>query len=123
MFISQVLLLLPDHLGGAIANLDKPDGKAYTLDTIPLPNANRPVVSAWEREGVGYLPAVAFIVRAHRRAQGVQAHPCIALAVRNPWHEPSDYPTMTAQALPHWGLSPRPSTAMRTFVSISGTGS
>lgn len=88
----------PDHLGGAVANLDAPTAKA-TLDTFPLPNANRSVFSAWESEGVGYyrqwrtLPERRDLrreckhIHAQRWACGV------------PWLEPDDYPTAAERDL------------------------
>ncbi|HAX05198.1 MAG TPA: hypothetical protein DCX77_05920 [Acidimicrobiaceae bacterium] len=82
----------PDCLGGAVANLDDPEPKA-TLETFPLPNANRSVFSAWERQGVGYyrqwrtLPE-----RKDQRRECKHIH-AQRWACGVPWLEPDDYPT------------------------------
>ena len=93
----------PDHLGGAIANLDKPDGKAYTLDTFPLPNANRSVNSAWERQGVGYYRQWRSLSeRIEERKECKHIH-ALRWQCGIPWHEPSDYPTMSDPSSPALG--------------------
>ena len=89
----------PDHLGGAVANLDYVDTKKKNLDTFPLPNANRSVVSAWESEGVGYyrqwrtLPS-----RRDERRDCKHIH-AQRWACGVPWLEPSDYPTAAERDL------------------------
>lgn len=85
----------PDHLGGALANLEYPDdGKAGAgLNEFPLPNANRTVRSAWERQGAGYyrqwrsLPA-----RIDQRRECKHIH-ALRWQCGIPWYEPDDYPT------------------------------
>ena len=88
----------PDHLGGAVANLDFVDTKKKNLDTFPLPNANRSVVSAWESEGVGYY-------RQWRTLLKDVTNAVIASTFMRkgghvvPWLEPSDYPTAAERDL------------------------
>ena len=94
----------PDCLGGAVANLDKPESKA-TLETFPLPNANRSVFSAWEREGVGYyrqwrsLPG-----RKDQRRECKHIH-AQRWACGVPWLEPDDYPTAAERDLLEFMIS------------------
>lgn len=82
----------PDHLGGALANLEYP-GKGQPRDLFPKPNTGRPVRSAWEREGVGYyrqwrtLPA-----RRDQRRECKHIH-AVRWQCGVPWLEPDDYPT------------------------------
>ena len=89
----------PDHLGGAVANLDYVDTNKKSIDTFPLPNANRSVVSAWESEGVGYyrqwrtLPA-----RRDQRRDCKHIH-AQRWACGVPWLEPTDYPTSAERDL------------------------
>lgn len=85
----------PDHLGGALANLEYPGAKSSGagLDVFPLPNANRTVRSAWERQGTGYyrqwrsLPA-----RVDQRRECKHIH-ALRWQCGIPWYEPDDYPT------------------------------
>ncbi len=44
----------PDHLGGALANLEFPKDSAG-MDAFPLPNASRSVIAEWEKQGTGIL--------------------------------------------------------------------
>ena len=84
----------PDHLGGALANLDSPEPKA-TLETFPLPNANRSVFSAWEKEGVGYYRQWRSLgERRDDRRECKHIH-AQRWACGCPWLEPDDYPTET----------------------------
>ena len=53
----------PDHLGGAVANLDYVDKGASNIDTFPLPNANRSMISAWKAKVSALLPAVANVAQ------------------------------------------------------------
>jgi len=82
----------PDHLGGSLANLERPEG-GQRRDLFPRPNAARPVRSAWEREGVGYyrqwrtLPA-----RRDQRRECKHIH-ALRWECGIPWLEPDDYPT------------------------------
>lgn len=82
----------PDHLGGATANLDSvPESQAIT--DLPLPNANRSILSQWESQGVGYyrqwrtLPE-----RKDQRRECKHIH-AQRWACGVPWLEPDDYPT------------------------------
>ena len=89
----------PDHLGGAVANLDYVDAKSSNITTFPLPNANRNVVSAWESQGVGYyrqwrtLPG-----RRDERRDCKHIH-AQRWACGVPWLEPDDYPTAAERDL------------------------
>lgn len=88
----------PDHLGGAVANLDYVPKKS-TVDDLPLPNAARSVVSAWEEQGVGYyrqwrtLPE-----RRDERRECKHIH-AQRWACGVPWLEPDDYPTAAERDL------------------------
>lgn len=88
----------PDHLGGALANLDYVP-KRSTLDDMPLPNANRSVISAWESQGIGYyrqwrtLPE-----RRDQRRECKHIH-AQRWACGVPWLEPDDYPTAAERDL------------------------
>ena len=81
----------PDHLGGALANLERPE-QGQPRDRFPKPNAARNVVSPWERQGVGYyrqwrsLPA-----RRDQRRECKHIH-SLRWQCGIPWLEPDDYP-------------------------------
>ena len=88
----------PDCLGGAVANLDTVQSKA-TLDTFPLPNANRSVISAWESEGVGYYRQWRSLAsRRDQRRECKHIH-AQRWACGVPWLEPDDYPTASERDL------------------------
>lgn len=82
----------PDHLGGALANLEIPSA-GQRRDRFPLPNAARNVQSPWESQGVGYYRQWRTLPR--RRDQRRDCKHIHALRWRCgvPWMEPSDYPT------------------------------
>ncbi len=81
----------PDHLGGALANLEFPNENAG-MDAFPLPNASRTVFSKWEKEGAGYyrqwrsLPQ-----RIDERRECKHMH-ALRWECGIPWYEPNDYP-------------------------------
>ena len=81
----------PDHLGGALANLEFPKESAG-MDSFPLPNASRTVFSQWEKEGAGYyrqwrsLPQ-----RIDERRECKHMH-AMRWECGIPWYEPNDYP-------------------------------
>ena len=82
----------PDHLGGATANLDG-GVSAQSIKDVPIPNANRSILSQWESQGVGYyrqwrtLPE-----RKDQRRECKHIH-AQRWACGVPWLEPDDYPT------------------------------
>ena len=82
----------PDHLGGATANLDG-GLNAQSIKDVPIPNANRSILSQWESQGVGYyrqwrtLPE-----RKDQRRECKHIH-AQRWACGVPWLEPDDYPT------------------------------
>lgn len=82
----------PDHLGGAVANLEVPSS-GQKRDQFPKPNASRAVRSPWESQGVGYYRQWRTLSR--RRDQRRDCKHIHALRWRCgvPWMEPSDYPT------------------------------
>jgi hypothetical protein len=83
----------PDHLGGALANLDQPGVSRANHDVFPLPNANRTVVSAWEREGAGYYRQWRSLSpRRDQRRECKHIH-AVRWSCGVPWLEPDDYPT------------------------------
>ena len=81
----------PDHLGGALANLEFPKDSAG-MDAFPLPNASRSVIAEWEKQGTGYyrqwrtLPQ-----RIDKRRECKHMH-ALRWVAGIPWYEPSDYP-------------------------------
>lgn len=82
----------PDHLGGAVANLEIPSA-GQARDQFPMPNAGRFVRSPWESQGAGYYRQWRTLSR--RRDQRRDCKHIHALRWRCgvPWMEPSDYPT------------------------------
>lgn len=83
----------PDHLGGAVANLDDPAGPRVNQQKFPLPNANRTVRSAWESEGVGYYRQWRSLSdRRDQRRECKHIH-AVRWMCGVPWLEPDDYPT------------------------------
>jgi hypothetical protein len=81
----------PDHLGGAVANLEKIGGSLMVR--FPMPNANRTVNSAWESEAASYYRQWRTLpVRRDERRDCKHIH-CMRWECGVPWLEPSDYPT------------------------------
>lgn len=82
----------PDHLGGALANLEYPGGNQATMSEFPLPNTGRAVNSAWERQGAGYYRQWRTLPDrrdARRDCKHIHAY---RWQCGVPWLEPSDYP-------------------------------
>ena len=93
----------PDHLGGALANLEYPEGDAG-MDEFPLPNAARTVRSAWEKQGVGYYRqwrSLPFRIDERRECKHIHA---MRWACGCPWHEPDDYIIETDQDVDQFGF-------------------
>ena len=82
----------PDHLGGALANLERPD-QGQPRDRFPLPNAGRDVNSPWEREGVGYYRQWRTLPRRRDERRECKHIHSIRWECGVPWLEPDDYPT------------------------------
>jgi len=82
----------PDHLGGALANLERPD-KGQPRDRFPLPNAARDVNSAWERQGVGYYRQWRTLPRRRDERRDCKHIHALRWECGVPWLEPDDYPT------------------------------
>jgi len=85
----------PDHLGGALANLEYPEeaGGTAAMREFPLPNANRTVRAPWERQGAGYYRqwrTLPFRIDQRRECKHMHA---LRWQCGIPWYEPSDYPT------------------------------
>lgn len=81
----------PDHLGGAVANLDRIGGSLQ--DRFPMPNSGRVVTSAWESEGSGYYRQWRTLpVRRDERRDCKHIH-AMRWECGVPWLEPNDYPT------------------------------
>jgi hypothetical protein len=81
----------PDHLGGALANLERPEG-GQPRDLFPKPNAARSVNSAWEREGVGYYRQWRTLPRRRDERRECKHIHSIRWQCGVPWLEPDDYP-------------------------------
>lgn len=81
----------PDHLGGALANLERPEG-GQPRDLFPKPNAARPVNSAWERQGVGYYRQWRTLPRRRDERRECKHIHSIRWECGVPWLEPDDYP-------------------------------
>ena len=81
----------PDHLGGALANLERPEG-SQPRDLFPKPNAARSVNSAWEREGVGYYRQWRTLPRRRDERRECKHIHSIRWQCGVPWLEPDDYP-------------------------------
>jgi hypothetical protein len=82
----------PDHLGGALANLERPQG-GQPRDLFPKPNAARSVNSAWERQGVGYYRQWRTLPRRRDERRECKHIHSIRWECGVPWLEPDDYPT------------------------------
>lgn len=80
----------PDHLGGALTNLEKMGGGLQ--DRFPLPNAAREVRSAWEREGVGYYRQWRTLPDRRDERRDCKHIHCMRWVCGVPWLEPGDYP-------------------------------
>lgn len=95
---TKLFCCCPDHLGGALANIDTPKGRG-TLDEFPLPNANRSVRSPWERQGAGYYRQWRSLSpRIDDRRECKHMH-ALRWQCGIPWFEPSDYPTQEEREL------------------------
>lgn len=81
----------PDHLGGALANLEMPD-RGQPRDLFPKPNAARSVNSAWEREGVGYYRQWRTLPRRRDERRECKHIHSLRWQCGIPWLEPDDYP-------------------------------
>jgi len=81
----------PDHLGGALANLERPGG-GQPRDLFPKPNAARSVNSAWEREGVGYYRQWRTLPRRRDERRECKHIHAFRWQCGVPWLEPDDYP-------------------------------
>jgi hypothetical protein len=81
----------PDHLGGALANLEFPE-KGQPRDRFPKPNAARDVNSAWERQGVGYYRQWRTLPRRRDERRECKHIHSIRWQCGVPWLEPDDYP-------------------------------
>ncbi len=81
----------PDHLGGALANLEKPE-RGQRRDLFPLPNAARDVNSAWERQGVGYYRQWRTLPRRRDERRECKHIHSLRWQCGIPWLEPDDYP-------------------------------
>lgn len=82
----------PDHLGGALANLEVPDA-GQKRDRFPLPNAARSVRSPWESQGAGYYRQWRTLPRRRDERRDCKHIHSMRWRCGVPWLEPSDYPT------------------------------
>lgn len=82
----------PDHLGGAVANLDVPSA-GQSRDQFPLPNAARSVQAPWERQGAGYYRQWRTLPRRRDERRDCKHIHAFRWRCGVPWMEPSDYPT------------------------------
>lgn len=81
----------PDHLGGALANLEKPE-RGQRRDRFPLPNAARDVNSPWERQGAGYYRQWRTLPRRRDERRECKHIHSLRWQCGVPWLEPDDYP-------------------------------
>ncbi len=81
----------PDHLGGALANLEFPKDSGG-MDSFPLPNASRSVFSAWEKEGAGYYRQWRSLPRRIDERRECKHMHALRWECGIPWYEPNDYP-------------------------------
>lgn len=81
----------PDHLGGALANLERPDG-GQRRDLFPRPNAARSVVAPWEEQGVGYYRQWRTLPRRRDQRRDCKHIHSLRWQCGVPWLEPNDYP-------------------------------
>jgi len=82
----------PDHLGGALANLEFPKGDV-DQDMFPMPNASRTVRAAWESQGAGYYRQWRSLnSRVDMRRECKHIH-AMRWECGIPWYEPNDIPT------------------------------
>ena len=89
---TKLFCCCPDHLGGALANLEFPKGDA-DQDMFPMPNASRTVRAAWERQGAGYYRQWRSLnSRVDRRRECKHMH-AMRWECGIPWYEPNDIPT------------------------------
>jgi hypothetical protein len=85
----------PDHLGGALANLEFPKESAG-MDAFPLPNASRTVNAPWEKQGAGYYRQWRTLPnRIDQRRECKHIH-AMRWECGIPWYEPNDYPVTDA---------------------------
>lgn len=82
----------PDHLGGALANLEIPSA-GQRRDQFPLPNAARSVRSPWESQGTGYYRQWRTLPRRRDERRDCKHIHAMRWRCGVPWMEPSDYPT------------------------------
>jgi hypothetical protein len=81
----------PDHLGGAVANLESPrDGHDH--NQFPLPNAARDVNSPWESQGAGYYRQWRTLPRRRDQRRDCKHIHALRWECGVPWLEPDDYP-------------------------------
>lgn len=86
----------PDHLGGAVANLEVPSsGKGR--DQFPLPNTGRSAQSPWEQQGAGYYRQWRTLPRRRDERRDCKHIHAMRWRCGVPWLEPSDYPTGDAR--------------------------
>lgn len=83
----------PDHLGGAVADIDMPRASGINQEKFPLPNANRSVNSAWESEGVGYYKQWRTLPDRRDERRDCKHIHSVRWMCGVPWLEPDDYPT------------------------------
>jgi len=82
----------PDHLGGSMANMEQVGGTAG-MDEFPLPNANRTVAAAWEKQGAGYYRQWRTLPIRHDERRECKHIHALRWQCGIPWYEPDDYPT------------------------------
>jgi len=96
---TKMFCCCPDHLGGALANLEFPKGEV-DQDMFPLPNASRTVRAAWESQGAGYYRQWRSLnSRVDMRRECKHMH-AMRWECGIPWYEPNDFPTQYYGANP-----------------------
>jgi hypothetical protein len=82
----------PDHLGGAVANLEFA-GRGQRRDRFPLPNSARSAESPWESQGAGYYRQWRTLPRRRDERRDCKHIHALRWECGIPWLEPDDYPT------------------------------
>ena len=82
----------PDHLGGAVANLEIPSA-GQRRDLFPMPSAARSAQSPWEQQGAGYYRQWRTLPRRRDERRDCKHIHAFRWRCGVPWLEPSDYPT------------------------------
>jgi hypothetical protein len=83
----------PDHMHATYVNVQIPGETTRSADNFPIPNASRPLGSAWEQQGAAYYRQWKTLpLRRDERRDCKHIH-AVRWSCGVPWLEPDDYPT------------------------------